>query len=75
MTFSGRFGEPCHQLADFLVLPAQVLGKSNETETTIDRFPIHAESGGAVTRALKSNTLWLTVGYVSLLLLMARAYT
>jgi len=26
-------------------------------------------------RALKSNGLWLTVGYVGLLLLMARAYS
>jgi hypothetical protein len=57
------------------VLPAQVREKSNETEMTSGRFPIWAESGGAVTRALKSNTLWLTVGYVSLLLLMARTYS
>jgi hypothetical protein len=57
------------------VLPAQVLGKSNETETTSDRFRSELSLGEPVTRALKSNTLWLTVGYVGLLLLMARAYT
>jgi len=30
--------------------------------------------GGIVTRALRSHGLWLTVTYVGILLLMARAY-
>jgi len=42
-------------------------------ESVVDR---HEAAGGndLVTRALKSNTLWLTVTYVGLIFLMARAY-
>ncbi len=31
-------------------------------------------SGGGMTRAIRSRQLWLTVGYVSVLLLLARTY-
>ncbi|HEY8493934.1 MAG TPA: hypothetical protein VIN04_08575 [Myxococcota bacterium] len=33
-----------------------------------------AASGGPVARALRSHQLWLTVGYVAVLLLLAQAY-
>ena len=62
----------------------QVFGESfeNEYSTTepSTRFDFsrnrHEAAGGndLVTRALKSNTLWLTVTYVGLIFLMARAY-
>jgi hypothetical protein len=31
-------------------------------------------SGGIVSRAIRSHQLWLTVAYVAMLLLLARAY-
>ena len=33
-----------------------------------------ASLGGILTRAIRSQQLWLTVGYVAALLLLARAY-
>jgi hypothetical protein len=56
------------------VLPTQVLAGANETERDL-RAPWRDDPGGPVTRALKSNFLWLTLAYVGLLLLMARAYS
>lgn len=49
------------------------LQPSTRIESVVDR---HEAAGGndLVTRALKSNTLWLTVTYVGLIFLMARAY-
>jgi len=63
----------------------QVFGESFENEysklepSTRFEFSVnrHEGAGGGndlVTRALKSNTLWLTVTYVGLIFLMARAY-
>ena len=46
---------------------------STRFESIVNR---HEAAGGndLVTRALKSNTLWLTITYVGLIFLMARAY-
>jgi hypothetical protein len=33
-----------------------------------------SSSGGAVTRAIRSHQFWLTIGYVGILILVARAY-
>ncbi len=40
----------------------------------IDPVTVLFWEGGTLTRALRSNQLWLVVTYVGLLLLMARAY-
>ena len=41
------------------------------------RFETRGEDGGSqlVTRALRSQGLWLTLTYIALLLLMSRAYS
>ena len=44
-------------------------------ESVVDRHEATGGGNDLVTRALKSNTLWLTVTYVGLIFLMARAYT
>ena len=36
--------------------------------------PLHSPRGRSMEKALRSNNLWLTVTYVGLILLMARAY-
>jgi hypothetical protein len=38
------------------------------------RMSIGTYSGGIVTRAIRSHQLWLTVAYVTIMLLLARAY-
>jgi hypothetical protein len=38
------------------------------------RSPIRNVRGNALSRALRSHALWLTMAYVALLLLLARAY-
>jgi hypothetical protein len=35
---------------------------------------IETYSGGIVTRAIRSHQLWLTVAYVTIMLLLVRAY-
>jgi hypothetical protein len=38
------------------------------------RMSIETVSGGIVTRAIRSHQLWLTVAYVTIMLLLVRAY-
>jgi hypothetical protein len=40
-------------------------------EQAVDATPL----GGIVSRAIRSQQLWLTVGYFAVLLLLARAYS
>ena len=52
---------------------AQVGRRANETKGTVPALPGIEEI--ELARALKSNGLWLTVAYLGLLFLMARAYS
>jgi hypothetical protein len=50
-------------------------GSNEEAEVVVSSTAMPGTSlGGIVTRAIRSEKLWLTVGYVVVLLLLARAY-
>jgi len=52
------------------------LGTTTGPEPGLDGRAIEAVSlGGIVARAIRSQQLWLTVGYFAVLLLLARAYS
>jgi hypothetical protein len=42
--------------------------------TGMGRLPVTRLGGDPLSRALRSNSFWLTVGYVSIILLIARTY-
>jgi hypothetical protein len=56
-------------------LEAAIAPAGKEREPTPGTASTGWNGGGTVTRALKSHNLWLTLGYISLILLLAKAYS
>lgn len=46
----------------------------SQAEERISRMSDDTYGGGIVTRAIRSHQLWLTVAYVTIMLLLVRAY-
>jgi hypothetical protein len=48
--------------------------RGSQAEESFRRMSTETAEGGIVTRAIRSHQLWLTVAYVAIMLLLARAY-